>query len=143
MAQFYSEDEEITGINVTPFVDVMLVLLIVFMATTTYMVQQSIQVKLPEAESGKSVMTKKNLTFVVDRDSHIFVNGRPVEFSDLKKYIDEERQKDKGEEKTLQALISADKNTPHGSVIKLIDEVQKNGIKEFALHVESKAASVQ
>lgn len=141
MAQLFNEDEEITGINVTPLVDVMLVLLIVFMATTTYMVQQSIQVKLPEAESGKSVMMKKNLTFVVDRESHIFVNGRPVAFSDLKKYIDEERQKDQGKEKTLQALISADKNTPHGSVIKLIDEVQKNGIKEFAFHVESKASA--
>jgi len=137
--QMSGEDEEITGINVTPLVDVMLVLLIVFMATTSYMVQQSIQVKLPEAESGKSVITKKNLTFVVDRDSHIFVNGHPLEYADLKKFIEEERQKDGGKDKTLQALISADKNTPHGSVIRLIDEVQKNGIKDFALHVEGKA----
>ena len=64
MAQQFNDDEEITGINVTPLVDVMLVLLIVFMATTTYMVQQGIQVKLPEAESGSEIESKTNLSFV-------------------------------------------------------------------------------
>lgn len=141
MAQLFNDDEEITGINVTPLVDVMLVLLIIFMATTTYMVNQSIQVKLPEADSGASLQSKKNLAFVLDKDSNLFVDGHALNFPDIKKYIALELSKTKKDEKALQALISADKNTPHGTVIKLIDEVQKNGIKDFALHVESKAAS--
>jgi len=62
MAQLFNDEEEITGINVTPLVDVMLVLLIVFMATTTYMVNQSIDVRLPEAESGHASEAKKNLS---------------------------------------------------------------------------------
>lgn len=140
MAQLFNDDEEITGINVTPLVDVMLVLLIVFMATTTYIVNQSINVKLPEAESGTSVQSKKNLSFVIDKDSNLYVDGQALNFPDLKEYIARERANRK-DENGMQALISADKNTPHGTVIKLIDEVQKNGIKDFALHVESKAAS--
>ncbi len=143
MAQMFNEEEEITGINVTPLVDVMLVLLIIFMATTTYMVNQSIQVSLPEAESGKTASTKSNLSFSLDRNSNLFANGNPIQLTNVKEYIAQQKEKVHGDEKLLQALISADKETPHGSVIKLIDEVQKNGIKDFALHVESKAASPQ
>lgn len=140
MAQHYNDDEEITGINVTPLVDVMLVLLIVFMATTTYIVNQSIQVALPEAESGKTTKANSNLSFVVDRNSNITVDGKPLQFSELKAYIDKQRESSK-DQKNLRALISADKSTPHGTVIKLIDEAQKNGIKDFAFNVESKTAS--
>jgi len=143
MAQLFNDDEEITGINVTPLVDVMLVLLIVFMATTTYIVHQAIPVTLPEADSGKTVKSTQNLSFVIDRNSNLYADGKALKFSDLKEYIARERQNAKGEEKGLQALVSADKDTPHGTVIKLIDEVQKNGIKDFALHVESKTASPQ
>lgn len=139
MAYQQNDEEEITGINVTPLVDVMLVLLIVFMATTTYMVQQSIQVNLPEADSGKKVGVQKNLSFTMDKESNLYVEGKPIKFGEIKDFL--ENEKKKAEQKNLQVLISADKNTPHGSVIKLIDEVQKNGIKDFALHVESKAAS--
>ncbi len=136
--QNYSEDEDITGINVTPLVDVMLVLLIIFMATTTYMVHQSIQVTLPQAESGTENQTKKNLSFVVDKNSNLFADGKAVSFEEVKAYI-ANQQKDAGENaKSLQALVSADKDTPHGMVIKLIDEVRKNGINDFAIRVESK-----
>lgn len=131
------DDEEITDINVTPFVDVMLVLLIIFMATTTYMVHSSIQVSLPDAQTGKALSKTEKLSFVIDKNSKIYADGNLVELSDLKFYIETKKNLDGG----LKALISADKDTPHGSVIKLIDEVKKNGIKDFALHVESTVAN--
>ncbi len=141
--QIFNDDEDITGINVTPLVDVMLVLLIIFMATTTYMVHQSIQVTLPQADSGAESKGKKNLSFVVDRNSNLFADGKALNFSEVKAYIAQEQKSAAGNTKSLQALISADKDTPHGTVIKLIDEVRKNGINDFAIRVESKAVSPQ
>ncbi|MBI2603399.1 MAG: biopolymer transporter ExbD [Deltaproteobacteria bacterium] len=133
------EDEEITGINVTPLVDVMLVLLIIFMATTTYIVHQSIKVSLPQADTGSSTFVKKNLSFLLDQSAALYADGKPILFDQVREYIDNERKAAEKESRSLQALISADKDTPHGAVIKLIDEVRKNGIKDFAIHVESSA----
>ncbi len=141
--QTFDDDEGITGINVTPLVDIMLVLLIVFMATTTYMVQQSIQVSLPKADSGNTSQGTKNLSFVVDRDSNLFADGKALKFTEIKEQIQEAQKNAKNDAKSLQALISADKDTPHGTVIKLIDEVRKNGISDFAIRVEAQAGSAR
>ena len=135
------EDEDITGINVTPLVDVMLVLLIIFMATTTYIVHQSIQVTLPQADSGTVLKGKKNLSFVIDRNSNLFADGKDLSFEKVKEFIAQAQKNAKDDTKSLQALVSADKDTPHGTVIKLIDEVRKNGIKDFAIRVESSGSA--
>jgi biopolymer transport protein TolR len=125
--------DEITGINVTPLVDVMLVLLIIFMVTTSYIVNRTIDVSLPKAESGGS-NAAKDLSFVLDKDSKLYIDGKPAEFNQLAALIAEAQQQNK--DKKLQALIAADRQTPHGAVIKLIDTVKKSGITEFAINVE-------
>lgn len=128
-------DDEITGINVTPLVDVMLVLLVIFMVTATYIVNQSIDVNLPKADTGSTLEEVKNLGFVLDRDSRLYLNGKEVGFEQLPLLIEQEKaKKAKGQ---LQALISADQATPHGAVVKLIDVVRKNGITDFAINVEA------
>jgi biopolymer transport protein ExbD len=132
-------DDEITGINVTPLVDVMLVLLIIFMVTATYIVNQSISVNLPKAETSDTNDKSKNLAFVLDAKSQLFLNGQPVSFDDLPKLIAAEKGKDAPG--PLNALISADTATPHGSVVKLIDMVRKNGITDFAINVEAAATT--
>ncbi len=127
------EDEDaITGINVTPFVDVMLVLLVIFMVTATYIVNQSIQVKLPKAATGEDAGST-NLAFVLDKESNLYMDGVPILIDTLGDLI---LAKKKSETKSLQALITADEKTPHGAVVKLIDVVRKNGITEFAINVE-------
>lgn len=127
-----NSDDEITGINVTPLVDVMLVLLIIFMVTATYIANQAIGVNLPKAATGEDPGSK-NLAFVLDKEEHLFMNGKAITFEALPEAIGVER----GAKPDLQALISADKETPHGAVIKLIDAIRKNGITEFAINVES------
>ncbi len=127
-----NSDDEITGINVTPLVDVMLVLLIIFMVTATYIANQAIGVNLPKAASGEDPGAK-NLAFVLDKDENLFMNGTAISFDNLAALIGEERSK----KADLQALISADRETPHGAVIKLIDGIRRNGITEFAINVES------
>lgn len=131
--QNWEGDEEITGINVTPLVDVMLVLLVIFMVTANYIVSQSIQVQLPKATSGSEV-TSKNLAFVLDKDSQLFLDGRAIELEAVPAKIQEYK---KDNNASLQALIAADQKTPHGSVVRLIDTIRKNGITDFAINVES------
>jgi biopolymer transport protein ExbD len=128
-------DDEITDINVTPLVDVMLVLLIIFMVTANYITSQAIKVDLPEAATAENQSERQELNFVIDRDSNLYMNGEPLSFD----AIDAALQKSKAEagSKPVQALIGADRLTPLGSVIKLIDAVRKNGINEFALNVDA------
>ena len=137
----FDEEDEITGINVTPLVDVMLVLLIIFMVTTTYIVQRTISVKLPKAETAEQKVKTKNIAFVLDKNSNLFLDGKSIEIGELTQHISKLKKDLKGDEKftDLQALITADTLTPHGSVVKLIDVVRKNGIFEFAINVELKS----
>lgn len=128
------DDDEITGINVTPLVDVMLVLLIVFMVTSTYIVQQSIQVQLPKADTGENTPHTKNLAFVIDKSGAIFLDGKIIQLDGIADRVKTERAKD--DKVQLQALVAADKDTPHGFVVGLIDAVRRQGITDLAINVE-------
>ena len=132
----FEEDEEITAINVTPLVDVMLVLLIIFMVTTTYIVQRSIFVSLPKAKTAQQKITTKNLGFVLDQDGQLFIDGKAIEFSVLSQEIEKIKVEATKENLSFRALISADKKTPHGVVVTLIDAIRQNGIVDFAINVE-------
>jgi biopolymer transport protein ExbD len=131
MAQASETDDEITGINVTPLVDVMLVLLIIFMVTANYIAQNAINLQLPKAATGADTATT-NLAFSLDKNGQLFLNGKPLVFSELAGAVAAEKAKGH----TLQALIAADEATPHGLVVKLIDAIRKNGITDFAINVE-------
>lgn len=125
-------DDEITGINVTPLVDVMLVLLIVFMVTANYIANHSIGLQLPKAATG-SDPGPVNLAFTIYKDGRLMVDGQQIEFSQIAAVINSHREGGK----SVQALIAADQATPHGEVVKLIDAVRKNGITDFAINVEA------
>lgn len=129
------DDEEITGINVTPLVDVMLVLLIIFMVTATYIVHKSINIKLPKAATATSEASSKNLAFAIDQAGTLYLDGNPISFEQIGASISAMKQT-LAADAQLQALITADEATPHGTVIKLIDAVRKNGVTDFAINVE-------
>ena len=137
---FGGDEDEITGINVTPLVDVMLVLLVIFMVTATYIVNQSINVNLPKADTAENPEKTKNLAFTLDKNSQLFLNGEAIQWEDLPAKIAAEKAKDGGQG-PVNALIAADKDTPHGSVVKLIDTVRKHGITDFAINVEAGSGS--
>ena len=125
-------DEDITDINVTPLVDVMLVLLIIFMVTASYIANRSINVNLPKASTGEDGGVR-NIAFVLDKESNLYLDGTATSFPAMEEVL---KEKLEGGEK-LQALIAADEGTPHGTVIKLIDVIRKNGITDFAINVEA------
>lgn len=126
-----SGEELISGINVTPLVDVVLVLLIIFMVTATYIVRQSIEVELPRAaHGGESVGTMLNV--VLDKEAKLYVDGTPADEDELRRKVADALAKDKD----ARAIISADKLATHGSVVRIIDLVKGAGIAHFAINIE-------
>jgi biopolymer transport protein ExbD len=132
---FDSDDEGgrmITDINVTPLVDIVLVLLIIFMVTTTYIVNPSIKVDLPKAATG-SDQARTNLALVLTKEGTLYLNGERSDDGGVSRFIAMELPKNPD----LQAIIAADKVVPHGSVVHLIDLVKRAGVRKFAINVES------
>jgi biopolymer transport protein ExbD len=120
----------ITEINVTPLVDIMLVLLIIFMVTTTTMVMDAMEVKLPEAATGEKTKTSL-LAVVIKADGKTFLNGKPITDSGLRRFIRSELGKDK----KLEAIVAADKRVQHGTVVRVLDLVRAEGVTKFAINV--------
>ena len=134
------EDGMITGINVTPLVDVMLCLLVIFMVTTSYVVADSLKVDLPEASTGDSTEPSTvMITYTVDSKTAariLYLNGEPSDENALRAHLKSEIAKGN---KDVQAVIAADKASSHGEVIRLIDIVKQEGITRFALNIDSPA----
>lgn len=127
-------DDIITAINVTPLVDIMLVLLIIFMLTANLIESQSIKVELPEAATGESTEpTTVGLTLT--EDGTIYLNGAPTDKDGLKAFIPGVVKEDP----KSQAIISADHRVPHGDVIEVIDLIRQLGLSRFAFNVDPTA----
>jgi biopolymer transport protein ExbD len=130
-----SADEEITGINVTPLVDIVLVLLIIFMVTANFIVRETLEVDLPRAAHGGETL-QGLVNVVVDKDGRIFFDGAEVTEADLLRRVAESVAKDP----QARAVISADQALNYGRVMHLIDEIKGQGITKFALNIQKDAA---
>jgi biopolymer transport protein TolR len=130
-------DDEITGINVTPLVDIVLVLLIIFMVTANFIVRDSMEVDLPRAANGGETV-QGLLSVVMDKDGKIFIDGAEVSEPDLLNRISDSLKK----EPETRAIISADQALNYGRVMHLIDVVKGQGISKFALNIQKDAAPV-
>jgi len=126
----------ITDINVTPLVDITLVLLIIFMVTTSYIVNPSIKVDLPKAASGTE-QVRTTLALTLTKEGQLYLNGDRSDEAKVLRQISDELPKNPD----LQAIIAADKIVPHGSVVRLIDLVKRAGVRKFAINVDSTAAA--
>ena len=125
------DDEGITAINVTPLVDIMLVLLIIFMVASTYIVKPSIEVDLPKAATGGDALDT-TISIVIAPDGALFLGGEPATEQSI---IDKCREVS-ATDKDAQAIIAADKATAHGKVVRIIDLVRQNGVMKFAINIE-------
>jgi biopolymer transport protein ExbD len=129
------DDEEITGINVTPLVDVVLVLLIIFMVTANFIVRETVEVDLPRAANGGETV-QGLVNVVLDKDGKLFFDGAEVSEAELITRCNEALAKDK----ETRAIISADQRLEYGRVMRLIDVVKGQGIAKFALNIQKDAA---
>lgn len=132
---FSDNDEVISGINVTPLVDVVLVLLVIFMITAPVIYQSSIKVKLPSSSTGQDNPDAKALSFTIDSQENVFWNNEKLTWDELNSRLAQLSPADK--EKPVS--INADEKSYHGQVIRLMDALQKGGLHRFALNVAKKA----
>lgn len=118
-------------INVTPLVDVMLVLLIIFMVTAP-MLTQGVDVNLPQANAKALRSEEERLVITVDANSRIFVGKQPMKFNQLSDSLKAivERRTDK------QVYFRADRAVPYGFVVKVIAEVRNAGIEKLGMVTE-------
>ena len=127
------DDEPISDINIVPFVDIILVVLIIFMVTTPFIMKPSINVNLPKAGSGDE-STPSELTISITQDGSVSLNGKASDEAAITSY-----SKDLAAKKPeVQAIISADKEVPHGRVVGIIDAVKSGGVKKFAITIDKK-----
>jgi biopolymer transport protein ExbD len=127
------KDKLITGINITPMVDIMLVLLIIFMVTATTIVKGSIDMKLPKASTAESA-SKSPVVVGVDKDGGYLVEGNPASEEELVAYLKANVEQDP----EVEAVITGDERVAYGRIMQLINIVKKNGIVNFSAAVEKK-----
>lgn len=131
MAASISSDEDlITGINVTPLVDVVLVLLVIMMVTASYVVSRSIPVELPRGATAESVPT--TLSVSINQDGALFLDGAATDRQALRLRI---RQAFTGDAET-RAVIAADGRARHAQVVQVIDLLRQEHVTKFAINVE-------
>jgi biopolymer transport protein TolR len=126
-----SSDESITGINVTPLVDVVLVLLVVLMVTATYLASRSIPVDLPSGKTGQA--TTAPLTVSLTRAGELYVDGVASSEAELRSKLALARRADP----ELRAVIAADGAVPHRRVVGLIDLLRQEHVERFAINVDA------
>lgn len=127
------DDEPIAEINIVPFVDIILVVLIIFMVTTPLIMKPSINVNLPQAASGEE-STPSQLNITLNKSGQVMLNGKPSSLQEVQSTAASMSVS----APTTQAIISADKDVPHGQVVGVIDAVKSGGIKKFAITIDKK-----
>jgi biopolymer transport protein TolR len=121
-------DQLMSDINVTPFVDVMLVLLIIFMVTAPMMVQ-GVDVELPTATSEALPSNEENLIVSIDNDLKVYINDLEVSVAFLSEKLDAVMENlDK-----KQVYLKADKKVPYGVVVNVMSQIKKAGIESLGM----------
>ena len=123
-------DDAITGINVTPLVDVVLVLLIIFMVTAKLIVSQSVPLDLPKAATGSDIQTVFSVVLAADGTTQVDSKTLPNDDAilGLAKSAYEKNNE-------LRAVIKADTSVPHGRVIHVLDLLKQAQVKKIAFGV--------
>ena len=118
------DDPVMADINVTPLVDVMLVLLIIFMIAAP-MLHQGIEVALPRAQAENLQMrTEDPLVLSIDRDGKIFLRSTPVEIEDLVDQIKAQTEA-RGDDSVF---LKGDRDVPYGRIVEVLDVLHRGGI---------------
>lgn len=127
-------DDSISAINVTPFVDIVLVLLIILMVTSSQIVKAALQVELPKAAAGGETV-ESTINVVLTKDGQLHLDGHAIS----KELLAAKVKRATRSNPKLQAVIAADQGVSYGKVVKIIDVVKGNGVKKFALNVDRNA----
>ncbi len=123
------DDELITQINVTPLVDVVLVLLIILMVTATAIVSKTIPMELPTAATGEGTPT--SMAVSVKADGSLYLDRDPVTEAELRQRVRAARAQDEN----LRVILAAASSVTHGKVVHVIDLLRLEHVTKFAINV--------
>lgn len=129
-AQTTPDDDLITGINVTPLVDITLVLLVIMMVTASYVATKALPMELPRASTGEAAPAV--LAVSIAPAGELYLDAAPIDEAGLRRHIATAR----GDGRELQATIAADGRTPHARVVHVIDVLRQEHVVKFAINVD-------
>jgi len=131
MAFDQRDQDNISQINVTPLVDVMLVLLVIFMVTAPIL-QQGVNVDLPQVAAGPLEGTDEQLVVVITRDGKVQLNDTPLKVDELGQKLTAivRLQPDRA------IYLRADKNVPYGKVVEVMAAVRNAGVRKLGMVTE-------
>ncbi len=131
MAIESSSDRLMSDINVTPFVDVMLVLLIIFMVTAP-MMMQGVDVVLPETNSEQLIPQKEHLIITINKQNQVYINDYQVELDFLREKLIKifESREDR------EVFLRADKDISYGVVVLVMSEIKGAGVEKLGMVTE-------
>jgi len=123
-----NDDRLMSEINVTPFVDVMLVLLIIFMVTAPMMIQ-GVDVSLPQASSAPLASEQEQMIVTIDKNSQVYINDYRVSIENLKEKLIQITKN-----KTVDEMyLRADKSVAYGTVVYVMSEIKGAGIEKLGM----------
>lgn len=130
--KFDTGDDGINDINITPFVDVVLVLLVIFMVTAPVMIKESLKVNLPKTLTSDITTKAASVGIAITKEGQVLFNGKLLSADSL----NTELKSIAANAPETNFLISADTETKHGDVVRMIDLLKRNNLNRFALQVE-------
>jgi biopolymer transport protein TolR len=126
--------EPMSEINVTPLVDVMLVLLVIFIITAP-LLASSIKLDLPSTDAAKPTEAPKFVTVVIDKSAQVFLGDQPIELPALAESL----KKTADANKDTEVQLRSDESVPYGKVIEVIGIAQKAGLTRIGFVANPKA----
>ena len=126
-----NSQELMSEINVTPFVDVMLVLLIIFMVTAPMMIQ-GLNVDLPQATAKPLESEKEHLVITIDKNNQVYINDFQVTVD----FLRDKLMKILQDRTDREVYLKADKNIPYGIVVQVMAEIKGAGVKQLGMITE-------
>jgi biopolymer transport protein ExbD len=133
--------KDTADINLTPLIDVVFLLLIFFMVSTTFQREAELSIELPEASTEAQEKKDKPIEVAVDAGGRYYVNGRAL-LNKQPKTLKQALQKAAGDRSSVPVVISADANTSHQSVVVVMDAARQLGLLRltFAARLTSEEA---
>jgi biopolymer transport protein ExbD len=126
------DDETISAINVTPLVDVVLVLLIILMVTASYVADKdSIPMELPKAATGDNSTVPSTLSVSIDKDGRFYLDAQQLTLEQMRGRVRDAYNSDH----ETRAVIAADGRVSHSEVVKVIDLLRQEKVTKFAINV--------
>ncbi|MBN1832121.1 MAG: biopolymer transporter ExbD [Deltaproteobacteria bacterium] len=136
--RFRRPKEEETTLGIAPLVDIVFLLLIFFMVTSNFDVASGVRIMLPRVENRTLDYEKNRIILVIDKSGQIYIEGQKVDLSALKENL-EIFVREKG---IVQVILQADKDVPHGHVVRIMDLAKTAGADSILIAAQWKAGKI-